>query len=301
MSTHKTKIEESKAEEFINDYFGAGNIKLEPIGWGEESQAYYFSFDEKDYVLRLSKHGNLEYLKDQIVHREFSSNELPAPEVIDIGSVEDDLSFVITKRVLGKTLNEFSVDEVKSLNSDIVAVLAEIHKLKAPGEGYGGWGLNRNGPFKTWKEYLLASLEQDQEEAKLKEFYDESLHRSVKEEIRKMIPYCPEERSILHGDFGALNILSDGFRITGVIDWGDSLYGDPLKDVASWAERDGFIEEIKNYYGKNGGIPEYFDERIKCYKLLNAYGALWFYAYSDQEKSYKKCAENLTKLIEQPN
>lgn len=297
MSTHKTQFEDSRAEEFLNRYYKTKGIRVHPISVGEESQAFYFSNNDAEYVLRVSRHGDLEYKKDQIAFNEFASDKLPVPEVIDIGKVDDNHFFIITRRAKGRTLNELSLEEIKSLNFNIVGIFTEIHKLKAPGEGYGGWGLNRNGPFKTWKEFLLASLEQDEEDVRARSFYDASLHRVVKEKIRELISYCPEERVILHGDFGTPNILSDGGRITAVIDWGDSLYGDPLKDVASWSKREGFLEEAKRSYERNGGLPENFRERINCYRLLNTYGGLWFYAYSDQQESYRKCAESAKELI----
>lgn len=296
MSTHKTKVTNSIAEEFLKKYFKVAAIEVQAISGGEESQAFFFNNNGEEYVLRLSKHGNLEYQKDKIAHDEFSSKLLPIPVVVDIGQVDDHLFFVISKRVHGKTLNEFSSEEIRDLNPKIVEVLTTIHKLKAPGEGFGGWGLNRNGPFKSWHDYMFASLKQETKVISTRSFYDENLHNSIKEQIEKLIPNCPEERAILHGDLGDLNLLSDGTKITGVIDWGDSLYGDPLKDIASWSNREGFLEEIKKYYMANGGIPKDFDKRVRCYRLLNVYGGLWFYAYSNQKKSYLRCAENANEL-----
>ena len=48
----------------------------------------------------------------------------------------------------------------------------------------------------------------------------------------KLIEYCPEEHKLVHGDFGSNNVLTDGQKITGVLDWDCALYGDPLFDVA---------------------------------------------------------------------
>ncbi len=40
---------------------------------------------------------------------------------------------------------------------------------------------------------------------------------------------------LLHGDLGSHNILTDGDRLLGLIDWEDALSGDPVYDVAFWA------------------------------------------------------------------
>ena len=40
---------------------------------------------------------------------------------------------------------------------------------------------------------------------------------------------------LLHGDLGSHNVLTDGDRLLGLIDWEDALAGDPVYDVAFWA------------------------------------------------------------------
>ncbi|WP_439897592.1 phosphotransferase, partial [Escherichia coli] len=45
--------------------------------------------------------------------------------------------------------------------------------------------------------------------------------------------HCPNVRALVHADFGSNNVLTDGHRITGVIDWSEAMYGDPLYDIAN--------------------------------------------------------------------
>lgn len=62
---------------------------------------------------------------------------------------------------------------------------------------------------------------------------------------------CPEERGPIHGDSGSSNLLTDGRRITGIIDWDRGAFGDPLYDVAnllSW--RNGAREAEPTLYRK---------------------------------------------------
>ncbi len=37
----------------------------------------------------------------------------------------------------------------------------------------------------------------------------------------------------MHGDFGSNNVLADGTVTTGVIDWGEAMFGDPRYDIAN--------------------------------------------------------------------
>ena len=40
---------------------------------------------------------------------------------------------------------------------------------------------------------------------------------------------------LLHGDLGSHNVLTDGDRLLGLIDWEDAVAGDPVYDIAFWA------------------------------------------------------------------
>ena len=44
--------------------------------------------------------------------------------------------------------------------------------------------------------------------------------------------WCPEDRHLIHDDLINRNVLVDGDRISAVLDWGSSKYGDFLYDIA---------------------------------------------------------------------
>ena len=112
--------------------------------------------------------------------------------------------------------------------------------------------------------------------------------------------YCSEERYLLHADCGFDNVLSDGKKITGVIDWENSMYGDHLYDIAwlsFWWPEIGY-EPMYLEYSKNKGTDiEHFSERILCYKLCLGLNALIFFAYSDQKDKYEYTKGVLGKLL----
>ncbi len=300
MSTHKIEFAESAANSFLNNYFETKNIGVDTIGAGEESKAFYFDFKGNQYVFRVTWHGDLGYKKDKIAYENFLSDELVIPEVIDVGEIDEEVSFIISRRASGRTLNNFSEDEVSGLVPKIVEAVASLHGVNPLGEGYGGWGMNRRGKFDTLGEYIEHCLDQNEGEVREKSFYDSSFHMMLKRELEDLLRYCTEERVVLHNDLGPLNMLSHGEDLT-IIDWGDSMYGDPLKDVACldfWFREQDISGAFRSYYEKNGGLPEHFEERVKFYMLLIGYGSLWFYAYSDQEKSYLSCMNKLIEILE---
>ncbi|MGO4831689.1 phosphotransferase family protein, partial [Rhizobiaceae sp. 2RAB30] len=80
--------------------------------------------------------------------------------------------------------------------------------------------------------------------------------------------HCPEEWRLIHGDFGSNNVLTDGRCITGVIDWSEAMYGDPLYDVAnilSWRSWVHCMEEQARHLEHSGRLGN--PDRLRCYQL----------------------------------
>src|SRR5215471_16414646 len=81
---------------------------------------------------------------------------------------------------------------------------------------------------------------------------------------------CPEERALIHRDFGSNNVLTDGIGITAVLDWDAAGCGDPLYDVGAalfwrtWLTCvDRFYERCKVRLGR---LPA-FAPRVLTYAL----------------------------------
>ena len=45
-------------------------------------------------------------------------------------------------------------------------------------------------------------------------------------EFEKLMSFCGDQKHLFHGDFGFDNVLSDGSRVTGVLDWAECGYGE---------------------------------------------------------------------------
>lgn len=289
MSTIKTQFGKEAAEPFLEEHLHAPVSELTMIGGGELSQAFLFDTPEGARVLRVSNQSKDDFLKDQMAMR-FNSDALPIPEVFEVGDIEDGLYFAISKRAEGKPLDEFSGEEVQALMPEIVATVDAIHALEPIGEGYGQWGLDGKGRSKTWKDELRDhSMGEEDDETRGADFYDTARHDGLRKEITPLIELMPEERVMIHDDIGFGNTLSDGKRITGVIDWVQAGYGDPIRDVAwldFWDEKQGFGEAFRKHYDEQGKLPDDFDQRLICYKLLIGLNSLGFFARSRQKEKY---------------
>ncbi|MFF1819536.1 phosphotransferase family protein [Kribbella sp. NPDC058245] len=66
---------------------------------------------------------------------------------------------------------------------------------------------------------------------------DELVPPELADQLRRALPPFLEEvaevpPALLHGDLHLRHLYADAGQLTGILDWGDSLYGDPLFDVA---------------------------------------------------------------------
>jgi hygromycin-B 4-O-kinase len=106
--------------------------------------------------------------------------------------------------------------------------------------------------------------------------------KGLQQSITDLIDYCPEERKLVHADFGFNNGLAEHGVITGVIDWGNSLYGDHLYDIGFldlFSSDIDYKKAYQDFYSK-GDLPVHFAERVECYRLLLAHDCLHFFSYS---------------------
>ena len=49
--------------------------------------------------------------------------------------------------------------------------------------------------------------------------------------LKELVEFCPEDRHLVHEDLMNFNVLVDRDRISAVLDWGSSIYGDFLYDL----------------------------------------------------------------------
>ncbi len=307
MPTHKTTIDKEIVNSFLRTYFDHPVLNFETINGGEGSQAYGFKVKEEKYIIRVNKHYNLGFKKDEYAFNNYSSQNIPVPVINKIGLINDTFHYCISQRVEGIVLSLFSTKETEVINSDLFMVLDSIHAIDVSGtKGFGKWNEEGVGECKKWKDRILMVDEYVKDTAEKpglfktsfleKDFWDNAYNI-----ILKLLPYCPEEKYLVHGDYGFDNILSNGRKITGVIDWEESMYGDFIYDVA-WLDFWSKKTDYKNLYAKHYQAKKIkiinYEERILCYKIYIGLRTLSFYAYSEQKNKYDSLKKEMEKIIE---
>ena len=111
--------------------------------------------------------------------------------------------------------------------------------------GFGLWAGDGQGQSPSWRAFLLEvdkdhphrrtfgwrrTLDAHPDRARL---FDNEFAR-----LHRLVDACHEERRLVHADLINDNVFVEGGAVSGVFDWGCSLYGDSLYDdawLAFWA------------------------------------------------------------------
>ncbi len=301
MSTHKTTVDQEIVQNFLKEKFPTGVSDFEMIIGGESSQAYSFSADGKNYIIRLNKHNTRGFKKDEYAFNHYGSNLIPIPKVYEIGKTNDSLNYCISEKVPGKLLHEFRGEEFKNMLPDMFRVLDAIHACDISNtSGYGKWNEDGQGEYKTWKEMLLSvgkHLEENGKSLFETSFLEKDFWDMAYAKLTELVQYCSEERFLVHGDYGFNNELAEGAKITGVIDWDCSMYGDFLYDVA-WLGFWSPVPDYKKFYLEHSKVEiKDFEKRVLCYMVFIGLNSISFYAYSGQEEKYGWAKERVNSLI----
>lgn len=302
MSTLKTKINQEEVLSFLQKKIDPQITSLEFLTGGEMSQAFGFKSKNKEYVIRFFKWDDT-FKKDKFAHDNYSSDKLPIPKVYEIGKYSDELFYCISSRAKEITLDLLSPElQIKMMDEEIKLMHA-LHSTKVICHGYGWWDENGNGTYASWKDYILHKKDEIYSNWEVlygKSFLEKEIIEDTYLKINELTIFLPEDRYLVHADLGWSNEISDETRITGVLDWGNSVYGDFLYDVSFkhfWSSDSNFLEKYLHSLDANNYNLENSRERIKCYLLHVGVGVLGFFAESSQKEKYDKAQKRVEGLL----
>lgn len=160
---------------------------------------------------------------------------VPVPKLFGSFRLEE-LPIVAMERMRFPLLESVLVEEMPKYIPSMIMNLKKLHAVTSATPGL----LSEPENKKTWKEMMFAIFdggEFDWEEVSRRDGLDHDLIMAsvlrMREKISRTL-FEDDEYSFLHTDFNQRNLFvdPDSDRITGIIDWEEAMFGDPMYDFA---------------------------------------------------------------------
>ena len=271
----------SVAINIVEESYGAESAAtLEVLGSGHWSKAFTFIENGTAYVLRIGDHVD-DFLTDQAA-AVFGYEQLPIPKVTAIGPCAAGW-YAVSERCCGTFLDDLTAAEWERVIPYVLSALDALRAVTFPNGIH--WADHNPIDTTTWRFWLLDSLvdnpdargggwtETLQAHPDIYRVFTESL-----EQLKQQVPSMPELRCLLHRDWLHGNVLTNPAtgELTGIFDWGCSLAGDFIYDIAwftFWAPWHAGLNAIdirsrviRHYASLDFRVPD-FDDRLRCYEL----------------------------------
>lgn len=282
---------------FLSERLGGPIDGLHPLRPGELARVFAFDLAGQARVVRLAASGE-GFEADRVAYERFAPRGLPVPRVLEIGRFGG-LWYAVSERMPGRIMFQLPSDEYDRALPGLLALHDRIAAVEL-GPGAGWLRPDGSGADPSWAAFLTGMADQDQPgfwHGWRALFETTFLERGLWEELHRryldLVPLCPEERRLVHGDFGFDNVLIEGDRVSAILDWANAKVGDPLFDVAYlgfWSSR--HADGLRARYG---AAPAY-QARIACYDLYFALDGLRFYARAGRRESYDWMLERIKTL-----
>jgi hygromycin-B 4-O-kinase len=306
------KVDRNAAARFIAERYGlSAAASAAALGGGDWSRAFSFCLDGRELVVRFGRYQE-DFLKDQKAMA-FARPEIPVPTVFDIGEAQGGF-YAVSERRFGVFLETLDERGWRTLLPGLLHSLDALREIQF--QGGVDWSEESGRSPLGWRQWLVTSLEDRPGgrvsgwRAALKERPDiDQVFVAGGSALRSRLWACPEVRHLLHRDLLNRNVLvaDDASRLEAVFDWGCSLAGDFLYEVAwltFWApwypalEALDFRQVIQEHYQSIGLAVEHFDERLSCYELQIGLEHIAYAAFTGRDDPQQAIARRTLQILE---
>jgi aminoglycoside phosphotransferase (APT) family kinase protein len=306
----KSKMTEDDVKAFLDDHFGESVDNVELLGAGDWSRAFSFDHEGRALVARFGKYRE-DFEMDRLAMA-FGRPGLPVPRVLDIGHAFEE-SFAISERHVGRFLDSIGVDETDELAPGVLRLLDALREIPVDQNASAQWP--GDDPHLSWHDWLTTSVVDDGNErvggwrkelSKAPEI--EALYTRSVQEMLALVGDVPATLHVVHRDLLNRNVLvDDGCEVTAVYDWGCSVFGDYLFDVAwftfwaPWMKGVGQLdmaELVRSHHRDTGVDVTNFDVRLRCYELQIGAEHLAYQTVMNDPEERVKVAQRLNEVLE---
>ncbi len=287
-----SNVELSQALSFLVERFGADVGEVELIGEGAWSRCFGFVHNGSELVVRFGRHAD-DFERDRLAAR-FATRNLPIPQVIEIGDAFG-AWYCISTRARGTPLEQLDAEQWQVTLPSVLSMLDALRGCDISSTtGHGGWNQAGNAPHSTWGDFL-AAVDQDPPGSRThgwKQLLADSPHGDgfgpAYSQMLDLAGAFPGSRSLVHNDLLNRNVLATSGQVSAVFDWGCSMYGDFVYELATfvfWAPWHPAIEHLdvaaaaQDHYADMGLEVPNFDARLRCCALHIGLVHLGYNAY----------------------
>lgn len=263
-----------------SSHFGKSVVSVIPLSdHGTFHTAYKAVFSDREkYVVRTNAARRAQFAFEFIVDSNISTilrqRNIPVVRVyhVDLSRTISSFDYEILEEARGTSLASLENIETQYLEPRLLSELgrsvAKVHNIATGKFGLldlrvlmGDESLKIQGLLETWKEYIFLNLHTHLLTClaiNAVSFEESRIIERALEQASSLLANAPS--CLLHGDLGNHNVFSDGRRITAIIDWEDSLCGDPVFDIAFWGTfcRDYMLDDFLNGYTSVKQLPRDF-------------------------------------------
>lgn len=299
MNDPRTELPQETIVKFLESYFDCAIKRLSPLKPGHFAQVYAFQVDDLKYVIRVvTSPKATSFAKEQFIFDHLLSEQIPVARNLHIGQT-DEFCFAIAYRFPGVTVDRLSQPEHEAVVAQLIALLDAIHQTDVTQyHGYGHFDETGVGRFPSWQAHLTSVFEEEPEDSFYgkwhtlfdETFLDQAMFSHLYEQMIGYLAFCPEERYLLHGDYGTDNVLVEKGKVSAILDWSQAQYGDPLYEVARlgfWSPRTDYCTHFQSYYQACNRLISAYEERLRCYQCYLTMDAMRFFAKVSNKDAYE--------------
>jgi aminoglycoside phosphotransferase (APT) family kinase protein len=259
-----------KASHIANRHFGETPQSIRRIDIGVMTSKFDLDFNDNHYILRV-----FPTQRSYIAAHEFDilkvahAARCKVPEVCWQDHFGNQ-SYIIYNKLEGIDLQEAYERLGHSAYAQIIDEIAlNFHSLSClPNERFG----NLNEPqhqFDDWASFLMSNIAEGKENL-AKSRYKDSLEVTVIHDFLEaaVAKIPPIKASLVWSDFSTENIITDGKKLSGFIDFESCFWGDPCMAIGYLFAREGNSVFFNLLSSKLSQYFDYEHERIIFYALI---------------------------------
>lgn len=301
----------NEAGEFLEQHLGLTIKNVEALTGGDWSAAFGYTSGDKEYVVRFAANKE-DFEKDEKVGS-YATSKLHVPKIVEIGEALRGY-FAISERNHGIFLDDLDGEQMRKTLPSLLATLDEVRNVDlSDTQGYGWWEAKGTAACKTWQEPLISGL--DDKPGDRTYGWRKKLEASptgvesfdkIRKVFEKLVQDLPSERYLIHNDLLYRNVLVENNEISVIIDWGNSMYGDFLYDIAllvyywswfpKWKDID-INQEVLNHYESIGLNVPNIEKRLLCYQAHIGLDGLKYSAFTGNWDHLSQKTEQTMKLL----